>query len=88
MHKDGLSVGGDEEWEQLRHLFSGDERPGVDGLVVVGQRLVLYPAGYRPRPQRGDLFVNRLYLGAESRVIDGQGRRLNDDDLGQLLRPP
>ena len=42
---------------------------------------------HRLRPQRHDLMMDRFDLRPERRVVNGQGRRLNDDHLGQLLGP-
>ena len=42
---------------------------------------------HRLRPQRHDLVMDRFDLRPESRVVDGQGRGLNDDHLGELLGP-
>ena len=88
MDQSGPAVGGNQKREELLQLLRRDQRPRVDGVVVVEERLASYAAGYRPRAQPDDLPVDRLHLGAEGLVVHREGLRLHDNDLGRLVRSP
>ena len=88
VHHDGPLAGGDQQGEQLLQLFLGDGGTGVQDLVVVGHGRVVYSAGDSLRSQGGDSPVDCLHLGAKDVVLNGQGRRLDDNDLGKQLGSP
>ena len=85
-HYRGL-VGGHHEGEQLGQLLLREKWACLDGLVVVEDGLAAYAACDVVRPQGGEFLVYTLHLGAKSRVMHRERRRMDYDYLGECLRP-